>query len=157
MKHKIALNRLGRTSTHRRAMMRNAINSLILRERLRTTKAKAREVQRVVEKMITRAATNSVHNWRHIHNYLQDKQTVAKLMNVIGPRFAARSGGYTRILSIGNRRGDNAEMVLFELVERSAPPPKKERVKRGKKSTENNTSTSSRRTSSSKSTSSGKK
>ncbi len=102
-------------------MIRNSINSLILYERIRTTKRKAREVRRVAEKLITRAATNNLHNWRLLSSYLQDKNTVAKLMNVIGPRFATRPGGYTRILTVGNRRGDNAEMVLFELVERSAP------------------------------------
>ena len=102
-------------------MIRNTINSLILHERIQTTKRKAQEVKRIVEKIITRAAINNLHNWRLISSYLQDKGTVDKLMNVIGPRFASRPGGYTRILTMTNRRGDNAEMVLFELVERSSP------------------------------------
>ena len=121
MKHRIALNRLGRTPSHRRAMIRNTINALILHESVRTTKAKAREVRKSIEKLITRAAVNNVHNWRYLYSYLQSKEQVAKLINTIGPRFANRTGGYTRILSLGNRRGDAAEMVLFELVERSAP------------------------------------
>ncbi|MBN2509833.1 MAG: 50S ribosomal protein L17 [Spirochaetales bacterium] len=118
MKHRIGFNRLGRISSHRKAMCRNMVTSLFQYERISTTKAKALEVRRMAEKMITRAKIDSVHNRRIIAKDIHDKSIVAKLFTAIGPRFEKRPGGYTRILKTGFRQGDAAEMVLLELVDR---------------------------------------
>lgn len=117
MKHRVGYNRLGRKASHRRAMMRNLATSLFRHERIRTTKARARELRRYAEKMITRAKVDSVHNRRIIAADIGDKAVLAKLFTDIGPRFANRPGGYTRILKIGFRQGDAAEMVIIELVD----------------------------------------
>ena len=119
MKHKIGFNALSRTSSHRKAMKRNMVTSLFRYERIETTKAKALEVRRMAEKMITRAKTNSVANRRLIARDIADKAIAAKLFTEIAPMFAERKGGYTRILKTGNRLGDAAEMVLLELVEKT--------------------------------------
>lgn len=119
MKHKIGFNALSRTSSHRKAMKRNMVTSLFRYERIETTKAKALEVRRMAEKMITRAKTDSVANRRLIARDITDKAIAAKLFTEIAPMFAERKGGYTRILKTGNRLGDAAEMVLLELVEKT--------------------------------------
>lgn len=119
MKHRVGFNRLGRKASHRKAMKRNMVTSLFRHERIRTTKAKALEVRRMAEKMITRAKVDSVHNRRQIARDINDKAIVAKLFTEIGPRFIERNGGYTRVLKLGLRQGDAAEMVLLELVEKS--------------------------------------
>ena len=119
MKHKIGFNALSRTSSHRKAMKRNMVTSLFRYERIETTKAKALEVRRMAEKMITRAKTNSVANRRLIARDIADKAIAAKLFTEIAPMFAERKGGYTRILKTGNRLGDAAEMVILELVEKT--------------------------------------
>ncbi len=116
MRHRIGFNKLGRKSSHRKAMQRNMVTSLFKHERIKTTKAKAKEIRRAAEKMITRAKVDSVHNRRIIAEKIYDKAIVAKLFTDIGPRFIERPGGYTRILKLGQRRGDAAEMVLLELV-----------------------------------------
>jgi large subunit ribosomal protein L17 len=116
MKHRIGYNRLGRKESHRKALKRNMVTSLFRHERIRTTKAKAKEIRRVAEKMITRAKIDSVHNRRIIAADIKDKAIVAKLFTEIGPRYTNRPGGYTRILKIGYRNGDAAEVVLLELV-----------------------------------------
>ncbi len=130
MKHKMGFNRLGRTTSHRRAMLRNMLVSLFRYERIRTTRAKARELRRFAERMITRARVDSVHNRRIIGRDIQDKAVLAKLFRDVGPRFAEWPGGYTRILKLGQRPGDASEMVLIELVERKKrarkQKPKKE-------------------------------
>lgn len=120
MKHKIGFNALSRTSSHRKAMKRNMVTSLFRYERIETTKAKALEVRRMAEKMITRAKTDTVANRRIIARDITDKAVAAKLFTEIAPMFADRNGGYTRILKTGNRLGDNAEMVILELVEKTA-------------------------------------
>ena len=116
MKHRVGFNRLGRKPAHRKALHRNMVTSLFKYERIRTTKAKAREIRRTAEKMITRAKVDSVHNRRMVARDIKDKAILAKLFVDIGPRFVARPGGYTRMLKIGRRAGDASEMVLLELV-----------------------------------------
>ncbi len=118
MKHKMGFNHLNRTAPHRRAMLRNMATSLFRYERIRTTKSKALELRKVAEKMITRARVDSVHNRRIIGRDIQDEGVLVKLFKDVAPRFMERPGGYTRILKLGQRPGDAAEMVLIELVER---------------------------------------
>ncbi|MBA7675684.1 50S ribosomal protein L17 [subsurface metagenome] len=118
MKHRIGFNRLGRRTSQRKALYRSLVTSLFKYERIKTTKAKAKEVRREAEKMITRAREDSVHNRRIIARRIIDGGVVAKLFKNIAPRFTGRPGGYTRILKLGRRRGDASEMVFLELVER---------------------------------------
>lgn len=116
MKHKVGINPLGRSSAHRKAMTRNMITSFFRYERIRTTKAKALAVRRAAEKMITRARLDSVHNRRMIARDITDKAILAKLFTDIAPRYLERPGGYTRVLKLGPRPSDAAEMVILELV-----------------------------------------
>lgn len=119
MKHRVGFNRLGRKPAHRVSLTRNMITSLIVHERITTTKAKARAIRRVAEKMVTRAKEDSVHNRRIIGKDIRDKAALAKLFSDLGPRFKTRPGGYTRMLKLGPRPSDSAEMVILEFVERS--------------------------------------
>ena len=118
MRHGHGLRKLNRTSEHRLAMLRNMMNSLIEHEVIKTTLPKAKELRRVVEPMITLAKEATVANRRLAFDRLRDRDSVVKLFNVLGPRFKARPGGYTRILKMGFRVGDNAPMALVELVDR---------------------------------------
>ena len=118
MRHGHGLRKLNRTSEHRLAMLRNMMNSLIEHECIKTTLPKAKELRRVVEPMITLAKEASVANRRLAFNRLRDRDSVTKLFGELGPRFAARPGGYTRILKMGFRVGDNAPMALVEFVDR---------------------------------------
>ena len=124
MRHRHGFNRLGRKPAHRKAMTRNMVTSLFRHERITTTKPKAQAIRRVAEKMITRAKTDSVHNRRIIARDINDKGVLAKLFTELGPRFKERPGGYTRILKLGPRMSDAAEMVILELVERTGQEPK---------------------------------
>jgi len=119
MRHGHGLRKLNRTSSHRLAILRNMMNSLIEHEVIKTTVPKAKELRRVVEPMITLAKEATVANRRLAFDRLRDRDSVTKLFDVLGPRFKARPGGYTRILKMGFRVGDNAPMALVELVERS--------------------------------------
>ena len=119
MRHGHGLRKLNRTSSHRLAMLRNMMNSLIAHEAIKTTVPKAKELRRVVEPMITLAKESTVANRRLAFDRLRDRDRVSKLFDVLGPRFKARPGGYTRILKMGFRVGDNAPMALVELVERT--------------------------------------
>jgi large subunit ribosomal protein L17 len=133
MNNKIGFNRLGRKPSHRNAMHRNMVTSLFKYERITTTKAKAKEVRRSAEKMVTRAKDDTVHNRRIISKDIQDKAILAKLFTDISPRFKDRNGGYTRILKLGRRNNDAAEMVLLELVEKSDEKGKKKAEKKAEK------------------------
>lgn len=117
MNHKSGFNPLSRTSAHRRAMSRNMVTSLFRYERITTTKAKALEVRKAAEKLITRSKIDSVHNRRQVARYIQDEIILAKLFTNIGPRMKERQGGYTRIVKLGFRKGDAADMVILELVD----------------------------------------
>jgi large subunit ribosomal protein L17 len=119
MNNKTGFNRLNRRAGHRRALIKNMVTSLFTYERITTTKSKALEVRRHAEKMVTRAKVDSVHNRREIAKTITQGDVLAKLFTVLGPRFQSRAGGYTRILKIGQRSGDAAEMVILEFVERS--------------------------------------
>ncbi len=116
----MANRKLGRTSSHRKAMFRNQLASLIDNERIITTLPKAKELRPLAEKLITLAKNDSVHTRRQAFAQVPDDRLVAKLFDTLGPRFSTRPGGYTRILKLGARRGDAAEMAILELVERSA-------------------------------------
>ena len=118
MRHGNGLRKLNRTSAHRQAMLRNMMNSLIEHEALKTTVPKAKELRRVVEPMITLAKVDSVANRRLAFARLRDDASVAKLFTNLGPRYNSRPGGYTRILKMGFRVGDNAPMAFVELVDR---------------------------------------
>ncbi|MCI7708201.1 MAG: 50S ribosomal protein L17 [Sutterella parvirubra] len=120
MRHRHGLRKLNRTSAHRLAMLRNMMCSLIKHEAIKTTLPKAKELRRVVEPMITLAKEPTVANKRLAFNRLRDREVVVKLFDEIGPRFAHRQGGYTRILKMGFRVGDNAPMAYMELTERAA-------------------------------------
>ena len=117
MKHKRGFNPLQRKAAHRKALHRNMATSLFRKERITTTKAKALEVRRTAEKLITRAKEDSVHNRRIVSSRLFDEAVVAKLFTNIAPRMKERNGGYTRILKLGERKGDAAELVILELVD----------------------------------------
>ena len=119
MRHGHGLRKLNRTSEHRLAMLRNMMNSLLTHEAIKTTVPKAKELRRVVEPMITLAKVPTVANRRLAFDRLRDRDVVVKLFNELGPRFKARPGGYTRILKMGYRVGDNAPMALVELVDRA--------------------------------------
>jgi large subunit ribosomal protein L17 len=117
MKHRRGFNPLDRNSAHRKALHRNMVTSLFRHERIKTTKAKALEIRRSAEKLITRAKVDSVHNRRLVSRNLFDEGIVAKLFTDIAVRMKDRPGGYTRILKLGERYGDAAEIVLLELVD----------------------------------------
>ena len=118
MRHGNGLRKLNRTSEHRQAMLRNMMNSLIEHEAIKTTLPKAKELRRVIEPMITLAKEPTVANRRLAFNRLRDRDSVVKLFNELGPRYKTRPGGYTRILKMGFRVGDNAPMAFVELVDR---------------------------------------
>ena len=118
MRHGHGLRKLNRTSEHRLAMLRNRMNSLIEHEAIKTTLPKAKELRRVIEPMITLAKEATVANRRLAFNRLRDRDSVVKLFNELGPRYKTRPGGYTRILKMGFRVGDNAPMAFVELVDR---------------------------------------
>ena len=118
MRHGLGLRKLNRTSSHRLAMLRNMMNSLIEHEAIKTTVPKAKELRRVVEPMITLAKNPTVANKRLAFDRLRDRDSVVKLFNELGPRYQTRPGGYTRILKMGFRVGDNAPMALVELLDR---------------------------------------
>lgn len=118
MRHRHGLRKLNRTSEHRLAMLRNMCNSLIQHEAIKTTVPKAKELRRVVEPLITLSKVTSLANRRLAFDRTRDREVVAKLFNVLGPRYKARPGGYTRILKMGFRVGDNAPMAFVELVDR---------------------------------------
>ena len=117
MNHRNGFNPLSRTTAHRRAMSRNMVTSLFRYERITTTKSKALEVRKSAEKLITRAKVDSVHNRREVAKFIQDEKILNKLFTEIGPRMKDRNGGYTRVLKLGFRQGDAADVVILELVD----------------------------------------
>ena len=117
MRHGKKVNHLSRTDSHRRAMLANMASSLILHKRITTTLAKAKALRVYVEPIITRSKDDSTHSRRTVFSYLQNKEVVSILFRDIAAKVADRPGGYTRILKMGNRLGDNASMALIELVD----------------------------------------
>ncbi|MDD2720435.1 MAG: 50S ribosomal protein L17 [Gallionella sp.] len=120
MRHRLGLRKLNRTSSHRLAMFRNMTVSLLRHEVIKTTLPKAKELRRVAEPIITLAKNPSLANRRLAFARLRDREMVVKLFDELGPRYAARNGGYLRILKFGFRQGDNAPMALIELMDRPA-------------------------------------
>jgi large subunit ribosomal protein L17 len=117
MRHQRVINHLGRTSSHRKAMLANMASSLIIHKKITTTTAKAKALRTYVEPLITKSKEDSTHSRRMVFSYLKDKEAVAELFREISPKIAERPGGYTRILKTGNRVGDNADMCIMELVD----------------------------------------
>lgn len=118
MRHRHGLRKLNRTTSHRLAMLRNMTNSLLKHEVIKTTLPKAKELRKVVEPMITLGKKPSLANRRLAFDRLRDRDMVTKLFDELGPRYAARNGGYLRILKFGFRQGDNAPMAVIELMDR---------------------------------------
>ena len=118
MRHGHGLRKLNRTSSHRLAMLQNMMNSLIEHEAIKTTLPKAKELRRVIEPMLTLGKEPTLANKRLAFNRLRNRDNVVKLFAELGPRYKTRPGGYTRILKMGFRVGDNAPMALVELVDR---------------------------------------
>lgn len=135
MRHKNSVRQLGRTQAHRRAMFANMVTSLLLHERIVTTKQKGKELKRISEKIITRAKRNlnlvdseaekKLHNKREVMKLIKNRDVIKKLFDEIAGRFKERNGGYTRLYLLGRRSGDAAEMAIVELVDRKVPEPKK--------------------------------
>jgi large subunit ribosomal protein L17 len=119
MKHRVAGRRLDRTTEHRTAMFKNMVTSLLKHERIETTTPKAKELKRIADKVITLAKKGTSHARRLAHVQVRDVEVLNKLFDTLGPRFQTRPGGYTRIVKLGRRVGDNAEVSVIELVERS--------------------------------------
>ena len=120
MRHRLGLRKLNRTSSHRLAMLRNMTVSLLRHEVIKTTLPKAKELRRVAEPILTLGKKPSLANRRLAFARLRDREIVTKLFDELGPRYAARNGGYSRILKFGFRKGDNAPMALVELMDRPA-------------------------------------
>ena len=117
MRHNKAINHLGRKSGHRKALLANMASSLILEKRIITTVAKAKALKSYVEPLITKSKDDSTHSRRVVFSYLKNKEAVTELFRTIAPKIAERPGGYTRVLHVGFRQGDAAEMALIELVD----------------------------------------
>ena len=134
MKHRIVGRRLDRTTEHRTAMLKNMATSLFRHERIVTTAPKAKELKRFSEKLITLAKAGTPHARRQANAEIRDVEVLNKLFATLGPRFAARTGGYTRLVRVGRRAGDNADMAVIELVERTpaAEPEAADDKKKGK-------------------------
>ena len=117
MRHKKAINHLGRKDGHRKAMLANMASSLIMHKRINTTVAKAKSLKTYVEPLITKSKEDTTHSRRTVFSYLKNKEAVKELFSIIAPRIADRPGGYTRVLHTGFRQGDGADMALIELVD----------------------------------------
>ena len=117
MRHNRSINHLGRKAGHRKALLANMASSLILKKRITTTVAKAKALKSYVEPLITKSKDDSTHSRRVVFSYLKDKNAVAELFRTVAPKIADRPGGYTRVLHLGFRQGDAAEMALIELVD----------------------------------------
>ncbi len=122
MLHRIAGRKLGRTKNQRTALFRNMANQLILHEKIVTTEAKAKTIKPIVEKLVTKAKINTLHNRRLLLKKLVSENTVRKMLEVIGPKFKDRKGGYTKIVRLGNRVNDAAPMVALLFVEEVSTP-----------------------------------
>ena len=136
MRHRVKGKRLSRNRSHRKALFKNLINALVLHGEIKTTESKAKAVRRLVEKVITKGKVGTLHARRLIAAFLQNKKVVNKIVDELSPLFKDRPGGYTRIIRLGKRRGDDAMMVKLELVEKPAKKEKEAVKKKGKKTKE---------------------
>ncbi|MBS7245987.1 MAG: 50S ribosomal protein L17, partial [Bacteroidales bacterium] len=138
MRHNKAVNHLGRKSGHRKALLANMASSLILHKRITTTVAKAKALKSYVEPLITKSKEDTTHSRRVVFSYLKDKNAVTELFRTVAPKVADRPGGYTRVLHLGFRQGDAADMALIELVDfneaalASAPKAAKKSTRRSR-------------------------
>jgi large subunit ribosomal protein L17 len=140
MRHGKKFNHLSRPTAHRKALLRNQAKSLIFHKRMVTTVAKAKEVRKFIEPIITKAKNDVMHSRRLVFSYFQDKELVKVLFNEVAPKLKDRPGGYTRIIRMGNRLGDNAEMCMIELVDyntlfQKGAKPAPTKTRRGKAKT----------------------
>lgn len=133
MRHNVHGRKLGRTTAHRQALFRNQLAALVERERVRTTLEKAKELRPLAERVVTRSRQDSVQSRRWVRRWLPDRTLVKKVFDEIAPRFQDRPGGYLRIVKLGPRQGDGAEMALLEFVEQAEAAPKAETKKKGRK------------------------
>ncbi len=134
MKHRIAGRRLDRTTEHRTAMFRNMVTSLLRHEKIVTTTPKAKELKRIADKVITQAKRGTPHARRLVNRDIKDVEVLVKLFGPVAERFKSRPGGYTRLIKVGRRAGDNAEMSVIELVEKTpATEPEGEKKTKSKK------------------------
>lgn len=136
MRHRVSGRKLSRDKDHRKALFRNLVTSLVLHEQIQTTEAKAKAVRGLVDKVITKGKTGSLHARRVLVGFLTNQKAVEKVVKILAPRFRQRSGGFTRIIHLGKRQGDNAPLVRMELVDKvvveKKKKEKKEKVKKGK-------------------------
>ena len=133
MRHRKSIKRLSRQSAHRKAVLRNQVKSLIEKEQIKTTETLAKESRRLAEKLITWGKGDTVAGRRHAFSVLEDRTLVKTLFSDIAPRFANRAGGYTRMIRLGTRKGDNAQLVILELTELKAKVKKEKKVSKTKK------------------------
>jgi len=133
MRHRVAGRKLGRKTAHRIMMFRNMVTSLLDKERIRTTLPRAKELRPIAERMITLGKRETLHARRKALAFIQDPGVVSKLFATIAPRFAQRNGGYTRIIKLGYRQGDGAQLAIIELIGSEFKAPKAADGKRGKK------------------------
>ncbi len=136
MKHRVVGRRLDRTTEHRTAMLRNMVTSLFRHERITTTTPKAKELRRFADKIVTLAKKATPHARRIANREVRDVEVLNKLFGTLADRFKARPGGYTRVVRVGRRAGDNAELAVIELVDRAPAPPEGEDEKKGAKKAE---------------------
>lgn len=147
MRHGKKDNHLGRTASHRKALLSNLANSLILNKRIVTTVAKAKELRKFVEPLLTKSKEDTTHNRRIVFSYLKNKESIKALFGEVSEKIATRNGGYTRIIKLGTRQGDAAETAMIELVDynelllvgTSEAPAKAKRTRRGSKKVEGTT------------------
>lgn len=133
MRHRVKGRKLGRSPAHRKALFRNQLASLVREERIKTTLHKAKELRPIAEKVVTQGKRDTLHARRLVNRMLPERQLVKKVFDDIAPRFQARPGGYTRIIKLGPRRGDGAEMAVIEFVETAAEPePEKKKGRKEK-------------------------
>ena len=134
MRHRVKGRKLGRSPAHRKALFRNQLASLVKEERIKTTLHKAKELRPIAEKVVTKAKRDTLHARRQVNRWLPERDLVKKVFDDIAPRFQERPGGYTRIIKLGPRLGDGAEMAVIEFVERGGAEPEPD--KKGKKKKE---------------------
>jgi large subunit ribosomal protein L17 len=132
MRHLRTVSKLSRNKSHRKALLMNMANSLFQHESIKTTDAKAMELKRIADKLITLAKRKDLHSLRLAFAFLRDKEIVRKLFNDIGDRYVSINGGYTRVLKIGRRKGDAAPMALIELTQKKEKEEKEKKVKKEK-------------------------
>ena len=134
-RHRVKGRKLGRNTNQRKALFKSLLNSLIMHEEVKTTQTKAKAVQQLFDKLVTKAKPSTVHARRLLHAFLGDKNSVNKLVDELTKRFGKRNSGFTRVTKLGLRRGDNAPIVKLELVDKPTPEPKdKKATKPAKKS-----------------------